>query len=50
MDRKIIPFPVVTTNAEDPAMARALIFAEVESGEIIHTVPRAVPAAPKAVY
>jgi len=50
MASQIIPFPVLTTNAEDPAMARALFFAEVEFNELVSVIPAAQPVEAKAVY
>ncbi|MDB5098386.1 MAG: hypothetical protein JWM80_2807 [Cyanobacteria bacterium RYN_339] len=50
MSGKIIRFPALTTNAEDPAMARTLFFAEVECNELVHVIPAAKPAEAKAVY
>lgn len=50
VDRKIVPFPTLTTNAEDPAVARALIYGEIEVRELVHNIPQASPVAPKTLY
>lgn len=50
MEEKIVAFRKPAAAEHDPALERAMFFAELELQELTQTIPQAAPEAPRAVY